>query len=613
MQRSACVALSILLIAFALLPMLAEEDPLTATYIHGITPEIAHQAAGEDLDILLEAIADPTFPRRDNIVAFLAHLGGPEATSALESLLSNPPADLRLPEEQRALLLAPQALGRIAARGDLRALDLLLRMTGPTPDEGLLAAARNFDHPATWRDDLIEAALRGLGWSGLPAARDRVSDIALGRLLPAGMQRDPADAALAALDLLRAVEQPGALPSPSEGIAPQAAEGDQWGEVDPGPTSPPPSAEVFDPASRVHENAITYANHVSITNPMNNSRLDAVLEEASLRAGRSDYSGDVGCCITVARSGNAKSFGSAGDGLDVIDDSGELNAVLNNSVARAKVVRAINWCGGPGFNIIGCAWSPGNGMAVVRTSGFGTEAVLWIHEYGHNTGLPHADDSRQIMYGTDNGANRGLVQSECDTYHNPSFLAGASLTDIGQCTDADGDEVQDLIDNCPSVANNGQADADNDDLGDACDNCVNTSNPDQADFDADGAGDVCDSDDDNDGVEDTADCAPFDASVSAVAGEAASVDWAAGSKVTLIWTPGSQASFSNVYRGDFATTFDATWNCLAPDIAGSSYDDSDLPGGGAGFHYLVTSENSCGESTAGTASDGSQRNPNACP
>ncbi|MDQ7086952.1 MAG: thrombospondin type 3 repeat-containing protein [Acidobacteriota bacterium] len=201
------------------------------------------------------------------------------------------------------------------------------------------------------------------------------------------------------------------------------------------------------------------------------------------------------------------------------------------------------------------------------------------------------------MYGTDNGANRGLVQAECDTYHNPSFLAGASVTDIGVCSDDDGDEVQDLIDNCPTVANNNQADADGDDLGDVCDNCVNTSNPDQADFDADGAGDACDADDDNDGVDDAADCAPLDASVSAVAGEADNVAWAAPSKVTLTWTPGSQAAFSNVYRGDFAITFDASWNCLAADIAGSSHDDTDTPATAAGFHYLVTSENICGEST----------------
>ncbi|MDQ7086953.1 MAG: hypothetical protein Q9Q13_03460 [Acidobacteriota bacterium] len=222
-----------------LLPALAAEDPLTATYIHGITPETARRAVGAEAgERLLAALADPTFPRRDNIVAFLAHLGGPQATGALARLLTDPPADPRRPEEERALLLAPQALGRIAARGDSHALDLLLRMTAATPDESLLASSRRFETPTDWRDALIEAAVRGLGWSGLPAARNRVSDIALGRLVPGGMSRDPAEAALAALELLKSVERSGVLPTPSVAAGPRAT-GDGWGEIDPGGAPPP--------------------------------------------------------------------------------------------------------------------------------------------------------------------------------------------------------------------------------------------------------------------------------------------------------------------------------------------------------------------------------------
>ena len=58
------------------------------------------------------------------------------------------------------------------------------------------------------------------------------------------------------------------------------------------------------------------------------------------------------------------------DGLDTIDSNSELNAVLNNTVARVKVVRIINYCAGPGSNIIGCAPIGGDGMLVVR---FGDE------------------------------------------------------------------------------------------------------------------------------------------------------------------------------------------------------------------------------------------------
>jgi len=212
---------------------------------------------------------------------------------------------------------------------------------------------------------------------------------------------------------------------------------------------------------------------------MTDGRLDLVLAESSLRAGRADYTGDVACCITVRRIGTARSFGTTGDGLDIIDDSAELTAVLGNGVSRVKVVRAINDCGGPGTNIIGCAWTPGNGMALVRLSSVGDESILWIHEYGHNTGLGHSSSPDHLMYRSLNGNNRGLTASQCSRYHSPSSSAGALLNVTGGCSDDDIDEVQDGIDNCPTVANNDQVDTDGDGFGDACDTCPDLNDPEE--------------------------------------------------------------------------------------------------------------------------------------
>ena len=85
-----------------------------------------------------------------------------------------------------------------------------------------------------------------------------------------------------------------------------------------------------------------------------------------------------------------------------------------------------------------------------------------------------------------------------------------SITNVDE--DSDGDGINNSIDNCPSVANASQADADSDGIGDTCDNAPNMANPDQKDTDGDGIGDVIDTDDDADGVPDTEDAFPLDAS-----------------------------------------------------------------------------------------------------
>ena len=157
------------------------------TYYHGITAELAHERIGvEGVPALLRLLADPTFPRRDNVVAFLGYLGGGETTDGLLRLLSAPPASLAVPEEDRALLLLPQSLGHIASRGDPRALEALLEMTAPGSNGGALAvAARHSPQPATLRDDLLEMALRGLALAGDARASARLRSIAARRGAPA--------------------------------------------------------------------------------------------------------------------------------------------------------------------------------------------------------------------------------------------------------------------------------------------------------------------------------------------------------------------------------------------------------------------------------------------
>lgn len=474
-------------------------EAATATYLHGMTADIAEREIGpESVPALIALLRDPTFSRRDNVVAFLAYLGGAESTAALRRLLDDPPTARPTVEEARARVLVPHALGRIAGRGDPGALQALLELTAR---EG----------------PLREPSIAALAYAPGPAARERLDEIAKGGGRLAG-------AAHEALGLMAELAAKG-------GVATPAPEG----------TPLPAVTYVADPAARSHRHGLSFTNHAGLSSPMSTTRLESLLAEATRRAGRGNYDGDVACCTELVRAGLGATFGSSGDGLDIVDSASELSSVLSVSNGRAKVVDAINYCGGPGMNIIGCASSPGSGMVLVRLSDLNSESVLWIHEYGHNLGLAHASDSRDLMFASDNGANSGLTTEECAAFHNPAGAASASISDIGACTD-DGDSFADPIDNCPNFANESQTDANDNGIGDVCeacpgsadsdadgvcnpdDNCPSTANPSQADFDADGLGDACETgallaDADLSGLVDGVDLARLGRAFGAVTGE----------------------------------------------------------------------------------------------
>ncbi len=71
-------------------------EAATRTYIHGMTEEIAQRDFGQAaVPVLLDLLTDPTFSRRDNVVAVLGYLGGAEATRGLLGFLRQPPASVR--------------------------------------------------------------------------------------------------------------------------------------------------------------------------------------------------------------------------------------------------------------------------------------------------------------------------------------------------------------------------------------------------------------------------------------------------------------------------------------------------------------------------------------
>jgi hypothetical protein len=400
-------------------------------YIHGVSEEDARREVGEaGVAVLLRMLQDPACRQRDNVVAFLTHLGGSEATAALLAFLESPPAPPSIPEEDRALLLAPQALGYIAGRGDANALNALLAITADRSGGGTLRqGARRAGKPASMRDDLLEMSLRGLAFSGAGVARERLLSIASGDMAPVPGGRDLQRPARQALQFFDERAGPPGEASATTDTTTAAAEPTEE------TTLAPATLSLASDSTQVrHWTGITYANHVATTTPMDDAQLDSVFAETVQRIGRSDFAQDVACCAQLGRSGTAQSFGELGDGLDMIDNGTELSAVLNHPSARFKVVRAINSCGGITLpNIVGCARLPGQGAAVVRMSTVQREAILWAHEYGHNVNLFHTSDSRYIMHGVINGENNALSQTDCNAYHFPHPFAQATTVNLGAC------------------------------------------------------------------------------------------------------------------------------------------------------------------------------------
>ena len=157
-------------------------------------------------------------------------------------------------------------------------------------------------------------------------------------------------------------------------------------------------------------------------------------------------------------------------------------------------------------------------------------------------------------------------------------LASGALEFPG--ADSDGDGVDDSVDNCPTVANPGQANADGDTRGDACDNCPNNANNAQTDSDADGVGNACDNcstvanpsqaNADGDTRGDACDNCPNNANNAQTDSDADGVGNACDNCPTV-----SNASQAN---GDGDAIGDACDNC--PTVPNSDQQDSDADGRG---------------------------------
>lgn len=161
------------------------------------------------------------------------------------------------------------------------------------------------------------------------------------------------------------------------------------------------SALVWFTVSRHVQTAFTAAEFDNAMTDVNNRlRID------------NDRCSDVPCTATFQRSGNVNTFGTVGDGLDVVTTAAELATVFAQP-ERAKVVTILDYCGGYDPSIVGCGTC--NGFGFVLETGTWNTGNVYVHEYGHNVmGCGHRDNcTGNIMHSITTGTNDSVNATEC--------------------------------------------------------------------------------------------------------------------------------------------------------------------------------------------------------
>jgi hypothetical protein len=146
---------------------------------------------------------------------------------------------------------------------------------------------------------------------------------------------------------------------------------------------------------------------------LSDAQADAILGVGTVVLRINDGSGDVACNVTLMRDPTV-TVTTFTTGTGIINSGADFSAVIGLP-GHVKVVNQINWCGGPGIGIIGCAPVPGNSLAVVRFAA-NQEGILWDHEFGHNKGLSHRSGSDLVMNPTIGPNRRKVNGAECTAF-----------------------------------------------------------------------------------------------------------------------------------------------------------------------------------------------------
>jgi len=152
---------------------------------------------------------------------------------------------------------------------------------------------------------------------------------------------------------------------------------------------------VVNPPATIRTVQVTVQRHSSVA--LSDADADRILNDMGTVLQSGDSPADTPTAVRFVRNGPVQVLPANVAGT--IQTEAQWNTLMSAGTG-VKVVGAIQWCGGPGGSIIGCApvGNPTVNLAVVRFTA-NQEGILWVHEYGHNAGNPHrTDDTRAIMY-----------------------------------------------------------------------------------------------------------------------------------------------------------------------------------------------------------------------
>ena len=149
------------------------------------------------------------------------------------------------------------------------------------------------------------------------------------------------------------------------------------------------------------------------TSALTNAEAERIVGDATAVLQVSNGPTDVACNVAFTRAGHVGTFNT---GNGIINTGADFSTIVALP-GDVKIVNAINWCGLPGFGIIGCAPVPGGSFVAVRFSA-SLEGILWTHEFGHNQGLPHRIGNNFVMNPFITATAREVNAAECAAYRD---------------------------------------------------------------------------------------------------------------------------------------------------------------------------------------------------